>query len=122
MADLQNLLLRPVEINPVVDKASDTMYAFEVQDASGTPVDLRGYSAVMQLRPYPQAKRLYDELSTEEGRLEVKGNAVIINFPAEKTKDYKFESAFYDLVITSMDGRRYRIAEGEVRTTPWVTK
>lgn len=122
MADLQNLLLRPVEINPVVDQASDTTYGFELQDAHGTPIELRGFTAVMQLRPYPKAKKVYDELTTENGRLKINGNTVVIHFPAEVTATYKFDTAVYDLVIVSLDQLRYRVAEGVVRTTPWVTK
>lgn len=122
MAKVENLLLRPVEINPIVDQASDTDYWFELLDACGKPLDLSSFTAVMQLRPYPGAKKIYDELTTENGRLKIVGNAVAISFPSEVTATYKFDAAFYDLVIISLGKLRYRVAEGVVRTTPWVTK
>lgn len=122
MAEVVKLNIRPVPINPTVDKASDTIYAFEIRDASGGCVDLRGYSARMVLRPYPTAKRVYDELTTENGRLEIVGGTISIYFPADVTVTYKFTRAVYDLLIVSMAGLRYRVAEGEIYFRPEVTR
>ena len=121
MASTQNLLIRPVEINTPVDNATDQSYQFEVRDAEGGEVDLRGYTAVMQLRPYPKSKKIYDELTTENGRLAIKGATVYITFPAGVSAGYKFDTAVYDLVIVSLGGLKYRIAQGVIRTTPQVT-
>lgn len=122
MAETLNLLLRPVEINPTVDKASDTRYVFLLRDAAGNEVDLRGFTAKMQLRPYVGAKRLLDELSTEDGRLTLRGSTITIVFPHEDTAQYRFDSAVYDLVITSLSQERYRVAEGRIRFNPMVTQ
>lgn len=121
MAETQNLRIRPVEINVPVDNASDQSYAFQLHDQNGDEVDLRGYTAEMELRPYPRAKKVYDTLTTENGRLEVIGCTVNILFPAPVTAEYKFESAVYDLVIVSPSGAKFRVAQGVVRTSPQVT-
>lgn len=121
MASEENLLLRPVEVNPVVDGYSDTDYLFVVQDARGVPCDVAAFSAVMELRPYVGAKKVYDTLSTENGRIEANKRGIEVHFPASVTKDYRFDRAVYDLVIVSLDGHRYRVAEGTVSFTPWVT-
>lgn len=121
MATEQNLVLRPVEVNVAVDIASYTEFIFHVRDATDEPVDLTNYRAVMQMRPYPSAKRLYDELSTENGRVEVEEDRVRIVFPEEVTQTYRFDQAAYDLYVIAPAGRRYRLLQGVVRTTPMVT-
>lgn len=121
MATEQNLVLRPVEVNVAVDIASYTEFVFLVRDATDMPVDLTHYTAVMQMRPYPSAKRLYDELTTENGRVEIAEDRVRVVFPEEVTATYKFDQAVYDLYIIAPEGRRYRLLQGVVRTTPMVT-
>ena len=120
MAEVVKLNIRPVPVNPVVDKASDTIYTFEIHDATGGCVDLRGYMAKMTLRPFHSSKRAYDELTTENGRLEIRGGTVTVRFPADVTVTYKFTRA--DLLIISMDDLQYRVAEGEVYFRPEVTR
>ena len=76
----------------------------------------------MQLRPYHRSKRILDELTTENGRLVVKGATIQVRFPADVTAEYKFERAVYDLLIIGMNGLQYRVAEGEIEFRPGVTR
>jgi hypothetical protein len=122
MSEFVKLNIKPVPINPTVDKFSDTVFEFLFRDGAGEPVDLAGYKARLQMRPYPRAKRLYDELTTENGRLEIDGSKVIIKFPAAETVKYKFDRAFYDLVVISEGGGQYRIAEGLIELRPEVSR
>lgn len=121
MADVVKLNIKPVPINPIADKFSDTVFELVVCDGTGEPVDLAGYTARMQLRPYPRAKRIYDELTTENGRLKIDGGKVTIRFPASETAKYKFRKAVYDLVVIGESGLQYRIAEGLVEFRPEVS-
>ena len=122
MSEYVGLNIRPVVVNPVVDAASDTEYVFVVQDATGEEVDLTDYTAKMQLRPYPGASKVYDELTTENGRLEITGGKVSIHFPHEVTDLYKFGQAVYDLYVYSLDDVQYRVAQGTVQVFKGVTK
>lgn len=122
MAEVVKLNIRPLPVNSTVDQGSDTIYVFEIKDALGDAVDLRGYTAKMELRPFPKAKRVYDTLTTENGRLDIRGGSVTINFPADVSTGYTFTRAVYDLVIVSQAGTRYRVAEGEVYFRPEVTR
>ena len=122
MAERLQINIRPISINPVVDQRTDTVYKLVVKDAHGEDVDLSGYTAKMELRPYALAKRCYDSLTTENGRLVVEGNGVTVVFPAGVTAGYKFREAVYDLVIISADGLQYRIAEGDVNIREGVTR
>lgn len=122
MADEVKLNIKPVFINPAVDTCSDTVYIFQVSDESGNEVDLRGFTAKMQLRPFYRSKKVLDELTTENGRLHIRGANVTVRFPADVTAKFKFERAVYDLVIMSLGGIKYRLAQGEVEFRPGVTQ
>ena len=121
MSDVVKLNIRPVEINPVLDACSDTTYVFCLRGADDEPLDVTDYSAAMQLRPYPGAKKVYDELTTENGRLVVEGDRITIHFPSAVTGQYKFDEAVYDLYIKSLDGMQYRVAQGGVQVSREVT-
>lgn len=121
MAEEHRLNIRPVGLNPVVDKGSDTLFGFLVKDAMNE-VDLTDYTAKMEIRPYAGSKRIYDTLTTENGRLFISGGMIHMNFPAEVTKDYTFSKASYDLLVTSPSGLTYRILEGDVSFKPGVTR
>lgn len=122
MADEVKLNIKPVSVNPVVDSCSDTVYIFQVCDEADEEVDLRGYTAKMQLRPFPRSRKILDELTTENGRLDIRGANITVRFPADVTAKFKFERAVYDLVILSQGGLKYRVAQGEVEFVPWVTE
>lgn len=121
MSDVVKLNIKPVEINPAVDACSDTTYVFCLRGSDDEPLELTDYAAKMQLRPYPGAKKVYDELTTENGRLVVEGDQITINFPASVTGEYKFDTAVYDLYIQSLDGMQYRVAQGGVQVSREVT-
>ena len=121
MSEVVKLNIKPVEINPTVDACSDTVYVFCLLDGESHPLDVGTYAAKMQLRPYPGAKKVYDELTTENGRLQVEGNKIRINFPSAVTGEYKFDTAVYDLYIVSADGLQYRVAQGGVQFSREVT-
>lgn len=121
MSEKLNFNIRPMEVNPTVDCASDTEYTLVVVDPNGKELDFNGYSFIMELRPYIGSKRLFDTMSTENGRITVDFGKVILKFPAEITAEYTFDSAVYDLIAVSEDGLRYRIAEGQIEFYPGVT-
>lgn len=116
------LNIKPVRINPVVDRCSDTNYVFVIRDGSAQDIDLTGFTAKMQLRPYHGAKKVYDELTTENGRLRIEGGRIFINFPAHTPGKYIYDRAVYDLYVVSADGLQYRVAEGEVEVSREVTQ
>lgn len=122
MSDEVKLNIWPTPVNPIVDGAADVYYILVVHDATHEEVDFEGYTAKMQLRPYVNAKRLYDEMTTEDGRLKLNGGRITIWFPAHITMNYKFDKAVYDLVVTSPAGMKFRVAEGEVSIRGAVTR
>ena len=121
MSEVVKLNIKPVVVNPVVDAGSDTEYVFILHDGEDELLDLSDYTAKMQIRPYPGAKKLYDELTTENSRLEIVESGVRITFPAHTTGQYNYDRAVYDLYIISSGGLQYRIAQGEVEVSREVT-
>lgn len=122
MSDEVKLNIKPVFVNPTVDSCSDTVYTFQVCDESGNEVDLRGFTGKMQLRPFIRSKRVLDELTTENGRIQIRGSDITVWFPSDVTAKFKFERAVYDLVIMSQGGLKYRVVQGEVEFNPGVTQ
>lgn len=120
MAEVVNFNLRPVGFNPVVDDASDTVYILDIHDAEDNPCDLTGYTAKMDLRPYPRAEAVYDELTTENGRLVIDGSKVEVHFPASVTSTYDFLKAYYDLLVM-YEGKQWRVAQGVIVFSKEVT-
>lgn len=122
MSEKLNLNIRPMEVNPTVDCASDTEYTLVAVDPNGKELDFTGFKFLMELRPYVRSKRIYDTMSTDNGRITTEGGQVTLKFPAAVTAEYKFDSAVYDLIALSEDGLRYRIAEGQIEFYPEVTR
>lgn len=122
MAQQEHLEVWPVRVNPTVDKLSDVSYTFKLVSSTGDDLDLTGYTALMELRPYVRAKRVFDTLTTENGRIEINQNAVVITFPASVTAEYKFDEAVYDLLVVSPLGLRHRIVEGSIDFNDGVTR
>ena len=121
MSEVVKLNIKPTEVNPTIDACADTIFIFRIIDGGGSPVDISNYTAKMQVRPYPGAKKLYDELTTENSRLFVEGDSITIKFPAAVSSKYEFEMAVYDLYINSPSGDRYRVAQGGVQISREVT-
>ena len=121
MSEVVKLNIKPTEINPIVDACSDTTYVFVLRGGDDSELNVSDYAAAMQLRPYSGSKKVYDELTTENGRLVVEGGRITIKFPASVTANYKFDAAVYDLYIVSVDGMQYRVAQGGVQVSREVT-
>lgn len=131
MAQELELFIQSVPYNPVFDRGADTTYALCLRDMNQKEIDLSGYTARMTIYPYQRSSlkanpTVYDELTTENGRLygrdEVTGEpgplgkdgVIWVNFPAETTQGYKWTRGWYRLEIISVGGKIYRIADGEV--------
>lgn len=85
------------------------------------PVDLTGYTAELQIRPYPQATSiLYDASSNIT--LSGPTGIITINIPAATTGGFAWWSGVYDLRLTALDGTAYRFAQGSVTVNPGVSQ
>lgn len=110
-----------MKIRVDIDRNTDTDVLFQFKDEDGKSVDLTGYSLKMQVRPKPQSPKLFDELSTENGRLVIEPEHVCAKITAESSMGYDAETCHFDILATSPEGRKTRICEGTIVTSAEVT-
>lgn len=123
----------------VIEQGATTDFQIIYKDASGTAIDLSGYTAAMQIRNAKGGSTLYATLTSSLGDSYTKtsGSAFIslsgsnlttaqvsgsigVYIGHAVTNDFSFNEAYYDIEIT--DGQiRTRLLEGKVQLTKQVT-
>lgn len=84
------------------------------------PVDITGYTARMQFRPYPLSTTvLYDA----SGDLVLGGVAgsVYLTIPAAVTAGFTWFTGVYDLLLTASNGYSTRLLSGQVNVSPQIS-
>lgn len=104
-----------------IDQGSDTSIPVRLLDAEGTALDLTGATAEMQLRRTPVCESAADELSTENGRIEISGDTATIIFPHQVTEKMAAGRYLYDLEVT-LDGNVTRVLEGAITIRREITR
>lgn len=100
---------------------------FGVEQAScgrGSPVDLTGAVAKMQIRATHKSPTVILDLY-EEGFITIPQpllGEILINVPADVTAEFTFGSAVYDLEIHYSNGDVSRLVEGRMALSPEVTR
>lgn len=91
--------------------------------ASREPVKMSSWRGCCQLRPAPRSNTLYDELSTENGRMTLSDSGEItLLWPPEVTAGFDFGSACCDVLLISPDGTVTRLVEISIAIAPRVTQ
>lgn len=107
-----------------IDQGTDVSFPVVLKDSSGTVIDLTGYTARMQIRPFIASSTIIDELTTGNGRAVITAaeGKVAFTFPHDKTAAYPAGNARYDIEIESADGEVTRVLEGAFVVRPEVTR
>lgn len=95
-----------------LDQGTDATIPFELFDSNDRPLDLAGYSARMQVRTSAGSAEFADELTTENGRLVIKGGTIEAHWPNAVTSKMRHGEMVYDIEIVSGGGEVTRILEG----------
>ena len=87
------------------------------------PVDLTGYTAMMQIRAYvnPTAPLYYDASSHLTLGPPNPIGEIGLSIPASDTETFTWWSGFYDLLLTDSSGNVTRLLQGTVTVAPGVT-
>lgn len=100
-----------------------------VNQADGTPTDLTGYSARMQIREEYSSPTAFLELTAGNGRLSIPTPAdgtIVFNVTASDMAaldlNYEPKALFYDLEIYTGAGYVQRILEGIIILWPEITR
>ena len=96
---------------------ADYKVLFAYQEDDGTPIDVSDWTAVAQLREYPESDDFiaFTCTSYQEGFL--------LELSAEKTSQITYTRGVYDVFVTDPDDYcRFKLVQGRVRIVPNVTR
>lgn len=89
--------------------------------ANGPPaVNLTGYTATMQIRPYALAPTVNYDASGDIVLGTING-AIALTIPAADTEGFTWWTGVYDLLMTSAGGQVTRLLSGNVSVSPGVS-
>jgi hypothetical protein len=110
--------------NIVIEQGATFDRLITWKDAAGSPIDLTGYSARMQLRASHTAQAVLIELTTGNGRIALGGVAgtVRLTIAAADTAALASGMCVYDLELVSGGGVVTRLLEGSCQVSPEVTR
>lgn len=109
----------------VIDQFATFRTSFRWQTkGSGTPVNLTGYSAAMQIRTKPDAATALVSLSSPSNGITIEGTAGRVNIEISSTVTATLAPGryVYDLVLTDLNSKKKRLIEGVVRVDAGVTR
>ncbi|MCY1167378.1 hypothetical protein D9M73_73390 [compost metagenome] len=94
------------------------------QDPAGAAIDLTGYTARMQVRQSIAAAEALLELTTENGGIAITPatGTITLTQTATQTAAYTWKRGVYDLEIVSPSGVVTRLIQGDIETSPEVTR
>lgn len=115
---------RAGKLNITIEQGATFNPVLTWKDQAGTPIDLTGYTAQMQIRSDHASTTVIHEASTTNNELVLGGvnGTVTFDIPATTTAAFTFDEGVYDLELTSASGVVTRLVEGTVYLSPEVTK
>lgn len=105
-------------------KAATFRHKFTWQQVDGTPIDLTGYTAKMQIRPTLESSTVLVELSTANRRILMTPllGVVELDLTAAYTAAITWKSGIYDIELTAPDGDIINLVEGSATVSTKVTR
>jgi hypothetical protein len=114
-----------VTYNTTIDQGADWFINFTYENPAGTPVNITGYTAALQIRTSPLARTAVLTLEDGDG-ITITGNTGLIacHATAEQTAAITNGKYAYDLEITAPAAGNVvtRLVQGTVIVTPQVTR
>ena len=108
----------------VIEQGTTTVKLFVWKSADGTPINLEGYSARMQIRASTQADTYLMELTTENGRIRLTPleGKIELKLSAAETSAIDWKRGKYDLELVSSTGFVIRLLFGLVTVSKEITR
>lgn len=109
--------------NVTIDQGSDWYLTVTYKNPNGTPINLTGYTAALQLRSLPESPTAVLSLSTGSG-ITITGATGVVDIHATATQTRAIDEGtyYYDLEITSPATIVTRLIQGQAVVTPEVTR
>ena len=107
-----------------INQGTDLTVPLVLKNSDGSLLNLFGYSCRMQVRRTKGAHCLVDDLSTQNGRIEIDSTEarIVIKFPNEVTSKYPPLALVYDIELVSASNEVTRILEGNIDVSAGVTR
>ena len=112
-----------VAYNVEIDQGADWFFNVTYENPAGTPVNITGYSAALQLRSLPTDSNYVLSLVTGSGII-INGatGEVEVHATAAQTRAIDEGTYYYDLEITSQSGIVTRLVQGQAIVSAEVTR
>lgn len=106
-----------------IDQGADWFFNVTYEQPAGTPVNITGYTAALQLRSLPESTTAVLSLATGSG-ITITGSSglVAVHATASQTGAIVAGDYYYDLEITSPQGIVTRLVQGQALVNPQVTR
>ncbi|WKZ86359.1 hypothetical protein N5B55_05235 [Ralstonia pickettii] len=110
--------------NFTIEQRATFKKRLQYRDTRGKPINLAGFTARMQIRSAANAAEVLLDLSTENGRITLRGASGAIDLLVDSTATgaITWTQAVYDLKLIAPDGTELRLLEGKVFASPGVTQ
>lgn len=107
-----------------INQGSNLSLEIALKNSDGTPLNLTGYTARMQLRSSYTSSEVVVELTTENGRLVITPLTGVVKLllNAVTTAALIAKNYVYDLETVSSTGFVTRVLQGEAIVSPEVTR
>lgn len=112
--------------NTVIDQGADWFINFTYEDPSGTPINLQGYTAALQLRSLPETATAVLTLTTENDGITITAaeGLIEVHATAAETGDIVAGYYYYDLELyaPAPDSSTTRLIQGQILVSAQVTR
>jgi hypothetical protein len=107
-----------------IEQGATTIKPFVWKSSDGTPVDLSGYTARMQVRRSTSSEYVLLEASTDNGRIQLDHEAgkLTLVLSAGVTAAIDWSRGRYDIELESPDGGVTRLIYGEISISKEITR
>jgi len=104
------------KVNIVIEQGTTFSVAFDVEDDSGTALNLTGYTGRSQLRKH------YSSTANTPFTVNVANGSVTLSLTANQTANVVAGRYVYDVELVDSNGVVSRLIEGIASVTPEVTR
>ena len=110
--------------NFIIDQGANWFVTFVYKDAAGTPINITGYTAALQIRDTYADSTTDLSLTSPSGGITITGatGTIAVTATAVQTAAIAAGNYVYDLEITSTGGIVTRLVQGKISVSPQVTR
>lgn len=107
-----------------IEQGADFKESLVLRDDQGVLINLTGYTAEMQIRPYVSSDTVLLNATSANGLISITPAEALIEliFDNATTAALIYTKCVYDLEVTKPSGEVVRLIEGNVYVTPQVTR